>query len=59
MALAACLAVAAGQSTPTVNCTSPLPGTLADYSAPLLNGTTISLSQFVGTVTLIANVATY
>jgi hypothetical protein len=59
LALAAVVAVASSQAVPTVDCPSPQAGTLAQFSAPLLNGTTVSLGQFVGTVTLIANVATY
>jgi hypothetical protein len=55
----AVVAVASSQAVPTVDCPSPQAGTLAQFSAPLLNGTTVSLGQFVGTVTLIANVATY
>ena len=57
--VAAMCGLSAAQSVPTVNCTAPLPGSLADFSATLLNGTTISLAQFVGKVVIVANVATY
>ena len=53
LVLAALTGLVASQSVPTVNCTQPLPKTLADFSGTLLNGTSISLSQFVGNVTLV------
>ncbi len=54
-AMASCFS----QSVPMVACPSPLAGTLYDYSAPLLNGTTVDFSQYAGKVVIVANVATY